>query len=341
MSLSVNYLLESTPKPGEILEIVSGIYLLRMPLPMALDHINIWLLKDGDDWLLIDTGLFSPDSIRIWEQVGRDFIAPGKLKKILVTHFHPDHIGMAGWLVEKWGAELIMTRSEWLQGRLRQLDISSETKEMEVDFFVKAGLFQRGNPENDSYASRYSEQISPIPRVIRRIESGDSVEINGEDWEVITGGGHSPEHACLYSNKRDILISGDQLLPRITSIISVFGAEPDSDPLSQYYTSLNHLRKLPEDTVVLPAHGLPFSKLRERIDYIFAHHNSRLELLLSNLGQGKRAVDLLKTLFERELDFFQSTFATGETIAHLNHLIEQKLVCKTENDNEEWIYTCQ
>ena len=156
---------------------------------------------------------------------------------------------------------------------------------------------------------------------------------------MITGGGHSPEHACLYSNKRDILISGDQLLPRITSIISVFGAEPDSNPLSVYYASLKNLRQLPEDTIVLPAHGLPFERLRERVDYILAHHDERLELLINNLESGKRAVDLLGTLFDRELDFFQSTFATGETIAHLNYLIHQGQVMREENEKGEWVYT--
>ncbi|HBA36118.1 MAG TPA: MBL fold metallo-hydrolase [Gammaproteobacteria bacterium] len=339
MSLSVKYLLDFTPKAGEFLEVVEGIYLLRMPLPMQLDHINLWLLRDHDDWVLVDTGLFFPESVAVWEKIACDLIAPGQLKRIVATHFHPDHIGMAGWLADTWGAELIMTRGEWLQGRLRQLDVTPETQASEVDFFVKAGLFKRDDPQNKTYASRYQDQTSAIPRVFRRIESGDTIEINGEDWEVITGGGHSPEHACLYSNKRDILISGDQLLPRITSIISVFGAEPDSNPLSVYYASLKNLRQLPEDTIVLPAHGLPFERLRERVDYILAHHDERLELLINNLESGKRAVDLLGTLFDRELDFFQSTFATGETIAHLNYLIHQGQVMREENEKGEWVYT--
>jgi len=324
------------PGPGETLEVAPGVYWLRMPLPYRLDHINLWLLEDGEGWVLVDTGISSNKSKALWQgvfdvrRIGRAHGRPAT--RLICTHFHPDHMGLAGWLAEELGIELWTTRAEWLFGRMLWLDAASEGQKDIARHYAHHGLDALRTEEIFARANAYRMVVGEPPRHYHRIRHGDKLAIGGRDWEVIVGLGHAPEQACLHCPELGVLIAGDQILPKITPNIGVWATEPLADPLSDYLTSLDRFRPLPEDTLVLPSHGYPFTGLHTRLDELAEHHASRLDALAAALdgegetahgktARGKTAVELMPTLFRRELDTFQIGFAIGETVAHLACLV--------------------
>lgn len=323
MTFQPDYVFDGQPPLGETWEVAPGVRWLRMPLPFALNHINLWMLEDGDGWTLVDTGINSEETRDAWERVFSSTLGGKPVRRVIVTHFHPDHIGLAGWLVEKFQVPLWMPHTEWTTGRMNSMETAETVGNSFHDFYKAAGFSGDRLAEVEKRVGRYGTRISTIPAAINRIAHDDTIMIGDHGWRVIEGNGHSPEHACLYCADLNVLISGDQILPKISPNVSVWPSEPDGDPLSRFLSSLDRFRDLPADTLVLPSHNWPFRGLLDRLDDLATHHVERLdeaEAVCAAPG-GATGVDIMTSLFKRELDTHQMFFAIGEGLAHVHHLM--------------------
>ncbi len=309
------------PEPGELLEVSPGIHWLRMPLPFMLDHINLWLLEDGDGWTLVDTGIGSDSVKRIWEGLFAGPLAGRPIKRIIVTHFHPDHLGLAGWLSRRFNVPVLMTQLEFELAAWLHNTSGDARNERQRQFFSRHGLSQQDIELQASGGNVYRSRVPELPAEYQRVGRLDRGAIGDHVWQVRVGGGHSPEHLCLYCAELDLLIAGDQILPRISPNISVSFLNPDADPLADYLDSLEDLLALPASVRVLPAHGPVFQGLHRRVMALQAHHEERLALLLSECGQPLSGADVLPVLFDRSFGPHELFFALGEAVAHLHHLL--------------------
>lgn len=290
-----------------------------MPLPFVLDHINLWLLKDGEGWAVVDTG-FALDEVKaLWEVVLQQLGAP--VTRIIVTHFHPDHLGLASWLQEKFQVPLYMTAGEFLTAHLVWHELGGHGTAPMLAQFAEHGLGEAGLDALQKRGNGYRRGVGALPQTYSRLHHGQTLQIGDHAWEVVVGYGHSPEHAMLYCKELAVLISGDMLLPKISTNISIFAVTPTDDALQRYLESLScYAAGFSEETLVLPSHGLPFRGITPRVAELQAHHGERLGLLVGNCTYPRSAAELLSTLFPRALDTHQTMFAMGEAIAHLNHL---------------------
>lgn len=336
----LKYLFEDVPESGQVREIVPGVLWLRMPLPMALDHINLYLLEDEDGWWIVDTGIALGATQELWERVFVEHMQDKPVKAVISTHYHPDHTGMAGWLCEKWRVPFYMTQGEYLSG----ISFSRTTRE-HFSWTSEQNLLRSGYNEQQMARSRehfggFGPYITPMPTAYRRLVDGGALMINGRRWRVVTGNGHSPEHACLYCGALNILISGDQVIPKITSNISVTGSEPEANPLKDWFSSHEKfLEALPADALVLPAHNAPFYGLHERLRFLIEHHEDHLLALEEACLAGTpTAMDLLPVLFKRELDDNHLGLALGECIAHLNFLHQRGQMERTVDEQGKYRY---
>ncbi|MBY0562781.1 MAG: MBL fold metallo-hydrolase [Hyphomonadaceae bacterium] len=320
------YPLGDPPPPGEAREIAPGVHWIGMPLPFALKRINLWLIEDGEGWTIVDTGVALEESRNHWRAIFDATLGGKPVTRVICTHMHPDHMGLAGWICRKFNAPLWMSRLEYVTGRVLVADTGREAPEEGVKFYRAAGWDE---DMLDSYRVRFGgfgKAVSRIPDAYRRIEDGNAIEIGGRTWRVIAGNGHSPEHVCLWQQEMKLFISGDQVLPRISSNVSVFPTEPDADPLSDWIASCKKLRAaLPNDVLVLPSHNEPFYGLHERLENLVDGHERTLNRLLSRLREPQRAVDLFTAMFARKIGGDLFGMATGETLAHLNCLIGRGL----------------
>lgn len=314
---------------GQVLEVAPGIRWIRMPLPFALDHINLWALDDGEGRVaLVDTGLGNDTTKDLWEVLLAGPLAGLAVSRLVATHFHPDHMGLAGWLCRRLDVDLTASVREWLFGRMLWLEESEEFNDNQVRYYRRMGFDAEQLDGVRSRGNTYRARIDIMPVRVLGIRHGDEMTIGGRVWRMIEGGGHSPEHACLYCEEAGVLISGDQVLPRISPIVGVWPQQPEAEPLGLFLDALARLRQLPADTLVLPSHGLPFRGLHTRIDQLTAHHVERLEKTMSACVEPANAVQVLRALFTRELDAHQLGFATGETLAHLHHLMRKGSVVR-------------
>ena len=323
------------PQPGEVSEVAPGVLWLRMPLPFALNHINLWAIADHDDhgpgWAIVDTGTKTPEVMAAWRQL----IAPdgplarqgqgARITRVFVTHMHPDHVGMAGWLTRKFQCRLWMSRLEYLTCRSLVADTGREAPEDAIRFYRQAGWTEEAL---DIYRARFGgfgKYVHALPDSFHRLVDGQALRIGDHDWRVVIGRGHSPEHACLVSDALKVMVSGDQVLPRISSNVSVFPTEPEADPLGDWLASIQHIRSTLDDGfLVLPAHGEPFRGLHARLDRLAGGHQRGLDRLRRSLGESpRRAVDVFGALFARTINGQGELLgmATGESLAHLNHLV--------------------
>ena len=313
---------------GEIKEVLQGVYWIRMPLPFALNHINLWLIKDGDGWTVVDTGYNSDETRDIWQKVFSTLVDNNPIKRIIITHFHPDHISLAGWLNDIWDATIWMTYSEWMQAQLNRYGGPTADIDARMDFYREHGMEQSGIDGYRQTRPDFSKIILPLPSGFRRIMDGETFVIGEHSWQVITGAGHSPEHAALWCKNLNVLISGDQILPRISTNVSLQCNEPEGDPLRLYLESLEKFRFLPKEVFVLPSHDRPFYGIHERIDALKKHHATRLEAAVDACREPKTSRELIPYLFKRELDRHQLGFAIGEAMAHANFLVTEGRLIK-------------
>ncbi|MDH4656850.1 MULTISPECIES: MBL fold metallo-hydrolase [unclassified Pseudomonas] len=341
MGTDIHYPCGAPPATGVPLEIAQGVHWVRLPLPASLGAINVWLLADDDGQALVDTGIFSEDSVALWEKLLAGPLVGGRLTRILATHLHPDHVGMAGWLTRRTGCRLWMTRLEYLQCRMLAGDTGRAAPEDAVGFYHRAGWDDQALAAYGRRFGSFGRMLSPLPDSYRRVREGELVHIGEYNWEVVVGAGHSPEHACLYDARRKLLISGDQVLPRISSNVSVHPTEPDADPLGDWLHSLGKLRRrVPDAVLVLPSHNEPFHGLHARLTQLETDALDALDRLRQGLTEPRRAVDVFPLLFSAKLrteDPSQLTLATGEAIAHLNHLlIRNEISVSTDECGVAW-----
>jgi glyoxylase-like metal-dependent hydrolase (beta-lactamase superfamily II) len=313
------------PPPGTVTEVAPGLHWLRMPLPFALDHINLWLLDDADGgrrgWSLIDCGAGTDATRAAWEQLFVGAMEGAPLLRVFATHCHPDHVGLSGWLCDRFGAPFWTSTGEFGFARMMAAALPGVDGPSAIPHFQRHGLVDAGMLEQMRSRKNYYPSLVPaVPPAYTRLQDGQRVGIGARTWRVITGFGHSPEHVSLYDDLHHILISGDMVLPRISTNVSVFAVEPEGNPLQLYLDSLDKFAGLPDDTLVLPAHGKPFRGLHTRIAQLRAHHAARLDEVLAVCVEPRSAVDIVPLMFKRQLDAHQLSFAIGEALAHLHYL---------------------
>jgi glyoxylase-like metal-dependent hydrolase (beta-lactamase superfamily II) len=316
----IEYPIAQQPEPGQALELAPGVRWLRMPLPFELNHINLWLLEESDGWTIVDTGLNLDDIKRHWETVLAAHCGTKPVKRLIVTHCHPDHLGLARWLEEKLGVGTWITQGEMLNAHAWFHQLPNYDVAGMVGFFRRHGLEEARAGLLTGRGPTYRGRVDGLPVEYHRLIDGDRLRIGGRDWRVIVGYGHSPEHASLYCAELDVLISGDMLLPRISTNVSAMSSTPDGDPIRLFLDSIARYEALPAATLVLPSHGRPFRGIHERVAQLNHHHAEHFDALVAACASPQSACDLIPTLFRRELDAHQIMFAMGESIAHLNYL---------------------
>jgi len=320
------YPFDTPPAPGEAIEVADGVLWLRQPLPFSLDHINVWALRDGEGWTIVDTGVRMKSAMEVWEQAFAGPLGGLPVTRVICTHMHPDHLGLAGWLVDRFDCRLWMTRLEYVTCRMLAADTGKDAPEDGARFYRAMGWSEAQIEGWRARFGGFGKAIHHMPDSYRRIQDGEFIAIGGLPWRVVTGNGHSPEHACLFREEGKVLISGDQVLPKISSNVSVWPTEPDADPLADWLDSLAKLeRELPADALVLPSHGLPFYGLHERTSALTRGHERSLERLMRQLQEPRRAIDVFGALFARQVGDDMLGMATGESLAHLNCLKERGL----------------
>ena len=316
----LEYPFPAPPRGGETLEVVPGVMWLRMPLPFALDHINLWLLADGDTWTQIDTGYGDAATRALWSSHFTTTLGSRPIRRVIATHYHPDHLGNAAWLCQRFGCTVAMPQAEYLTAHAIANEHSGYGVAAISALFEAHGASAEHVAEIEKRGNQYRVGVPELTLSFLRIQAGDEIAIGDNRWRVIPGHGHSPEHASLYCQSMGVCISGDMLLPKISTNVSVWPVEPEGDPLARFLASLGAFADLPPETLILPSHGLPFVGAHARVEQLRAHHAARLRELVEAAGRPQSAADFVPVLFRRELDLQQRFFAMGETIAHLNHL---------------------
>jgi len=322
---------DALPDTGTTMEVAPGVRWVRMGLPFALNHINLWLLEDTREaadgsvqrgWTIVDCGIANEATRNAWEQIFNNELHGLPVLRVIVTHCHPDHVGLADWLCERWQAPLLMTAGEYGFARMMSASLPGADGPSTLPHFKEHGLT---DPEMisqlDGRRNYYPSLVPSVPTAFLRLEENRALQIGGHRCQVITGSGHSPEHAALHCESLNLMISGDVVLRRISTNTSVFAIEPEFDAVGNFLDSLNKFLPLPEDTLVLPSHGKPFRGLHRRIAQLHAHHAERLEEVRQACAVAPRsAADIVPVMFPRALDAHQLSFAMGEALAHLHRL---------------------
>lgn len=325
----------SPPENGHWQTVAEGVVWLRMPLPFGLDHINLYLLRHEDGWVVVDTGLGTEQSREVWERVFREVMDGAPVKAVIATHFHHDHAGCLGWLARRFKCPIYMTHGEyhalfisppkegepsWEFSQFYARSGVSESRQQEFLRVVRAGSFEQD-----------------IPASYNRLTDGQLIQIGQRNWRIVIGSGHSPEHACLYSADDHLFISGDQVLPGITSSVCVSVTEPEANPLKNWFDSIERLRAVSDEVLVLPAHERPFYGLHCRLNQLAEHHHKHLDAMLGELKDPKTADDMMAFVFPRARSPFDALLANGETLAHLNFLMSEGRITR-HLEGEHFLY---
>ncbi len=313
---------DAPPPEGAVTEIAEGVLWARLPLPMKLDHVNVYILDDSDGWTVVDTGFRGKTTTAIWEALLAGPLSGKPVARVIATHHHPDHIGLAGWFIRNHGAELWTTRTAWLFARMLQLDHTAAPAEESIAHYRRGGApadvlerYRTGKPFN------FSQTVERLPLGFHRIRDGDAIRMGGRDWRVICGHGHAPEHATFWSEDDNLVLSGDQVIPGISSNLGVYATEPEADPVGDWLESCERLKLVArEDHLALPGHKQPFTGLPTRLDQLIDNHHGALKRLRPHLATPKTAVECFAPIFRREIGEGEFGLALIEAIAHLNHL---------------------
>ena len=337
----IRYPYETSPAPGAAIEIAPGLLWMRLPLPMALDHVNVYALADADGWTLVDTGLNAKRCRTAWEAALAGPLAGRPVARVLVTHHHPDHVGLAGWF-QSQGAELLMTRTAWLFARMLTLDVQDTATSEQIAFWTAAGM----SPEilkarRTERPFNFADVVAPMPLGFTRIEEGQRLRLGGRDWIVRFGHGHAPDHATLWSEDGEIVLGGDQLLPSISPNLGVYATEPGADPVAEWIAACRKLQPFAtEAQLVLPGHKLPFTGLPDRLRQMIDNHEGALNRLRDHLRAGPRtAADCFAPLYKREIDAGTYGLALVEAVGHLNHLLALGEVTRERRPDGAWLWS--
>lgn len=326
------------PEPGQAIEIATGVHWVRMRLPFQLNHINLWLLEDGEGWTAVDTGVHDEPTAGAWRMLFSGPMQGRPVKRVIVTHLHPDHVGMAGWLARRFDVALWMSRTDYLMCRALVADTGQEAPEEGIRFYRAAGFPEEALEIYRTRFGGFGKGIYHMPNSYRRIVDGEEIAIGGRTWQVVVGRGHAPEHACLWCKELNLFISGDQILPRISSNVSVFPTEPEADPLRDWLESCATLKALlPEDVLVLPSHNEPFRGAKRRLQELIDDHEANMDKLVALCAEPKRAVDCFPALFRSRITSGNFGMAAGESLAHLNCLrFRGRIVRTTDGNGVDW-----
>jgi glyoxylase-like metal-dependent hydrolase (beta-lactamase superfamily II) len=333
---ALTYPFDDAPAYGTTKEIAQGIHWLQMPLPMSLNHINLYMLEGDHGWTIVDTGIRGEETRDLWRQIFSEGLRGKPVDQVLCTHMHPDHTGQAGFISAEWRAPLLMSYSEYYQARVMGNMMREGGTWQLSEYFERCGISVDILEGMRNSRSSFTPQPEdhPLPGAFIRLAEGDLLTIGEHRWQVITGNGHSPEHVCLYCAEQKMLISGDQILPVITSNVSVHGTEPYANPLKGWQESHEKFKQLiPDDTLVLPAHNAPFHGVQFRLQELIDHHEDRMLIIEENCIEPTPAIDLLPFLFKRKLENHSKFMALGECVAHLNCLIERERIERTLSGN--------
>ncbi|QCK85435.1 MBL fold metallo-hydrolase [Phreatobacter aquaticus] len=309
----------ATPAAGEVVEITEGLHWARMPLPFVLNHVNVWFLPETAGWTAVDAGVESPDMRALWQRLVKGPLGR-PLVKLVATHGHTDHIGLAGHLVDRFDMPFASTLVEWLSAKLRYADQQQPHRPHVQRFLAQNGCHPDLIKRLADDRAMFAKALGPQPSEIERLIDGRTLRMGGRDWQVMTAGGHAEEHASFYSAESRVLIAGDQILSHITPVIGIFPGEPKADPLGDYLVSLERFRTLPEDTLVLPSHGTPFRGLHRRLDALRDHHAGRLDMLRAGVDRPMSGYEAAHVLFPRAMAAGHAFLAVAETLAHLRRL---------------------
>lgn len=332
----------TAPQPnGELREVAPGILWLRMPLPLSLDHINLYLLRDHDGWMIVDTGIGDAPTRALWEQVLKKSLAGALITGIVCTHYHFDHSGLAGWLTERLRVPLYMSYGEYYTLRTMAMLFEGDLPWQHAEYFQRCGTPADRMEDILSVIHVSNRLITPPPAAFRRLRPGQTLSIGERRWQLLLGEGHVAEHMLLYSPEDQILIAGDQLLPHITSNVGVLPVEPEADLLSDWFASLDRLTPLPENTLILPAHELPYTGLHTRVAQLRVHHEAQFATLRRICAAPITAFDAMQQLFPHRRNKMDDMMALGECLAHLNHLcLRGEIRCQSQTNDPKvgWQY---
>ena len=323
------------PPVGQPVTIAPGVLWLRMALPYALDHVNLYLIEDRDGWALFDTGISDEPSQEAWEQVLAGPLGGKPITRLIVSHFHPDHVGLAGWLDRRFDMPLYMSQAEYLMSRFLQMDHSEDLFDANVEFYRKSGLGPAAIEQVLTRGHNYLKRTTGLRPSFHRLTAGDMLELGGRDWHVLTGGGHALEQVMLWCKADRIFLAADQVLAKITPNVSVVPVEPEANPLGLYLASLADIRdEVPDDVLVLPCHNLPFQGLHTRIEQLEAHHLHRCDLIAAAATKAPvTCAEVVPIIFRRPLqDPHQLSFALGEALAHLNYMLRIGALTASRDD---------
>ncbi len=336
----IRYPWSEPPAPGEAIEIAEGVLWMRLPLPMALDHVNIYALDDGDGWTVVDTGLSSNKTRRLWATLISGPLAGKPIRRVVVTHHHPDHVGNAGWFQAEHGAELVTSRTAWLFARMLTLDVQENWPQETLDFYKSAGMdaeFLEKRKADRPF--NFADTVYPMPLGFTRVKQGDVVRMGGRNWDVHMGNGHAPEHATFWSRDDHLVLSGDQILGSISPNLGVYATEPMADPVSDWLEACERLQTLTRpDHLVLGGHKLPFTGLPLRMRQLIENHHGALQRLQDYLAEPKAAAECFAPLFKRTIREGEYGLALVEAVAHLNHLYHSGAVIRTRRADGAWMY---
>jgi glyoxylase-like metal-dependent hydrolase (beta-lactamase superfamily II) len=327
------------PPPGTARDVAPGVRWLRMPLPFQLNHINLWLVEDGEGWAIVDTGLNSDETRALWQQVLASALGGRRVTRLICTHYHPDHMGLAGWLTERLGIELWATEGEWRLARQAIADPPGTFEGELLGFYRRLGYGEVEAKVRSTRPQSYRTMVAPVPERYHRLADGQEIAIGRHRWRVVIGRGHAPEHACLHCPALDLLIAGDQVLPKISPNVSLWPRADDPDPLGSFLASLDRLgRELPASTFVLPSHNLPFFGLHARLGELARHHAARIEEIVDFCERPRTGAEIVPVLFRRALDGQQLGFAIGETMAHLARAMAAGALLRHEREDGVWLF---
>ena len=334
----LTYPFGAPPGPGEAVMVAPGVRWMRLAMPIALNHINVYAVEDGEGWTLVDTGLDLTGTREEWNRLLAGPLDGRPVNRVICTHMHPDHIGLAGWLCERFAAPLVMTRLEYVTARMLLADTGRTAPEEGAVFYRAAGWDEVQVEGYRSGYGQFGKVVSAMPAGFVRMREGDRLSIGGHDWRVVVGEGHSPEHACLWREADGVVLGGDQILPKISSNVSVWPTEPDADPLGDWLASLERMKTVfPDEVLILPSHGEPFRGVQARLDGLIRGHGAALKRLERSLRTPARAVDVFSALFARPVGDGVRGMATGESLAHLNYLLHRGRVARRcDADGVDW-----